>query len=120
MRRVNSFLLSTASFAALIATPAFAQQPPADQSPPEALQSEQEAESGQAAPSCQVPAGTPLPPSCTPASNEAITVTGTRIRRPNLESPLPVTSIGRQEFFQTGNISVGDKLAEVPSIRSTF
>jgi outer membrane receptor protein involved in Fe transport len=54
------------------------------------------------------------------ASNEAITVTGTRIRRPNLESPLPVTSVGGQEFFQTGNVSVGDKLAELPSIRSTF
>jgi outer membrane receptor protein involved in Fe transport len=120
MRRVNPLILSSVSFAALCATPALAQQTKADQPPPEALQSEQEAESGQAAPSCQVPAGTPLPPGCTPASNEAITVTGSRIRRPNLESPLPVTSVGGQEFFETGNVSVGDKLAELPSIRSTF
>jgi outer membrane receptor protein involved in Fe transport len=126
MRRVNSFLLSTASFAALAATPAFAQQTQSDQAPPEALQTEQQIESGQA-PNCNVPVGTALPPGCAapaaeavPPSGEAITVTGTRIRRPNLESPLPVTSIGGQEFFQTGNISVGDKLAEVPSIRSTF
>ncbi len=118
MRRINSFFLSTASLAALSATPAFAQQPAADQAPPEALQSEQAIESGQ--PDCNVPAGTALPPGCAPVSSEAITVTGTRIRRPNLESPLPVTSIGGQEFFQTGNVSVGDKLAEVPSIRSTF
>ena len=111
MRRINALFLSTASFAALAATPAFAQQPPADQPPPEALQTEQEVESGQVA---QAQPGQP------PADEAAITVTGTRIRRPNLESPLPVTSIGGQEFFQTGNVSVGDKLAEVPSIRSTF
>jgi Ca-activated chloride channel family protein len=31
-----------------------------------------------------------------------VVVTGTRIRRPNLESAVPVTSIGGEEFFQTG------------------
>src|SRR3954470_7388861 len=120
MRRVNPFILSTVSLAALSASPALAQQTQADTSPPAALQSEQEIESGAAAPSCQVPAGTPLPPGCTPATNEAITVTGSRIRRPNLDSPLPVTSVGGEEFFQTGNVSIGDKLAEVPSIRTSF
>jgi outer membrane receptor protein involved in Fe transport len=111
MRRINPFVLSTVSLAALVAAPAAAQQTQADQPPPQTLQSEQEVESGQNANQEANPS---------PASNEAITVTGTRIRRPNLESPLPVTSIGGQEFFQTGNVSVGDKLAEVPSIRSTF
>jgi outer membrane receptor protein involved in Fe transport len=119
MGRINAILLSGASFAVVAATPAYAQQPPADQAPPEALQTEQAVESGQ--PDCNVPAGTPLPPGCTPPVTEgAITVTGSRIRRPNLDSPLPVTSVGGEEFFQTGNISVGDKLAEVPSIRSSF
>jgi outer membrane receptor protein involved in Fe transport len=120
---LNDTALRTAAIAAIagsFAMPALAQETKADQPPPEALQSEQEAESGQAAPSCQVPAGTPLPPGCTPATNEGITVTGSRIRRPNLESPLPVTSVGGQEFFETGNVSVGDKLAELPSIRSTY
>jgi outer membrane receptor protein involved in Fe transport len=104
----------------MVATPAFAQagQTKSDQSPPQALTSEQEAESGQAA--CKPVAGQPVPASCTPADTNAITVTGTRIRRPNLESPLPVTSVGGEEFFQTGNVSIGDKLAELPSIRSTF
>jgi outer membrane receptor protein involved in Fe transport len=111
MRRINPFVLSTVSLAALVAAPAAAQQTQADQPPPQTLQSEQEVESGQNANQEANPS---------PASNEAITVTGTRIRRPNLESPLPVTSVGGQEFFQTGNVSVGDKLAEVPSIRSTF
>jgi outer membrane receptor protein involved in Fe transport len=113
MRRVNPIILSTVSFAALSASPAFAQDTKQDTPPPVTLQSEQEAESGQDA---QTQNGTqPV------AGNEqAITVTGSRIRRPNLESPLPVTSVGGQEFFETGDVSVGDKLAELPSIASTF
>ena len=118
MRRINPFILSTVSLAAIAASPAAAQQTQADQSPPQALTSEQEVESGQAA--CKPVAGQPLPPNCTPdASSSAITITGTRIRRPNLESALPVTSVGGQEFFQTGNVSVGDKLAELPSDRKS-
>ncbi|MEO7602851.1 MAG: TonB-dependent receptor [Sphingomicrobium sp.] len=113
MRRVNPFILSTVSLAALIATPAFAQDTKVDTPPPETLTSEQEIESGEDA---QSDAGQP-----TAAADEgAITVTGSRIRRPNLESPLPVTSVGGQEFFETGDVSIGDKLAELPSIRSTF
>jgi outer membrane receptor protein involved in Fe transport len=113
MRRVNPIILSTVSFAALSASPALAQQTQADTPPPATLQSEQEVESGQDA---QTQNGTqPV------AGNEqAITVTGSRIRRPNLDSPLPVTSVGGEEFFQTGNVSIGDKLAEVPSIRTSF
>ena len=42
-----------------------------------------------------------------------ITVTGTRIRRPNLESVVPVTSIQGEQFFRQGQTSVGDALNEV-------
>ncbi|MFL6726202.1 MAG: TonB-dependent receptor domain-containing protein [Sphingomicrobium sp.] len=111
--------MSTVSLAAIVATPAIAaQQTKSDKSPPQALKTEQEVKSG--ANACGVTNGQPLPANCTPTNTNAITVTGTRIRRPNLESPLPVTSIGGEEFFQTGNVSVGDKLADLPSIRSTF
>src|SRR6476469_5005422 len=48
--------------------------------------SEQEAESG------------------TQAQGTEVVVTGSRIRRPNLDSPVPVTSVGGQEFFETGNV----------------
>lgn len=123
MRRVNPFILSTVSLAALAATPAYAQvgQTKSDQAPPQALTTEQAVKSGQPTPNCNVPVGVPLPPACTPAAaGEAITITGTRLRSPNLESPLPVTSVGGQEFFQTGNVSIGDKLAELPQIASTF
>ncbi|HEY0130632.1 MAG TPA: VIT domain-containing protein, partial [Allosphingosinicella sp.] len=37
------------------------------------------------------------------AEGADITVTGTRIRNPNLDSMAPVTSIGGEEFFQRGN-----------------
>lgn len=55
-----------------------------------------------------------------PANCEAIVVTGSRIRSPNLKSSLPVTSIRGTEFFETGNVSIGDTLADLPSLRSTF
>ena len=115
MRRFNPFILSSVSLAAIIASPAVAQQTQSDKSPPATLTSEQEIKSGEDAQSSTNTTANP-----NPTSNEAITVTGSRIRRPNLESPLPVTSVGGEEFFQTGNVSVGDKLAELPSIRSTF
>jgi outer membrane receptor protein involved in Fe transport len=120
MRRFNPFILSTVSLAAFMASPAAAQvgQTKSDQSPPQTLTTEQEIKSGQNA--CEVTNGQPLPANCTPANTSAITVTGSRIRRPNLDSPVPVTSVGGEEFFQTGNVSVGDKLAEIPSIRATF
>lgn len=50
----------------------------------------------------------------------AIVVTGTRISTPNLDSPVPVTSIRGEELFQTGQVSVGDVLNELPALRSTF
>jgi outer membrane receptor protein involved in Fe transport len=49
-----------------------------------------------------------------------IVVTGSRIRRPNLESTVPVTTITGDEFFQTGQTSIGDTLNELPALRSTF
>jgi outer membrane receptor protein involved in Fe transport len=115
MRRFNPFILSTVSLAAIIASPAAAQQTKSDTPPPQAQTSEQEIESNTDAQSSTNSAVNP-----NPTTNQAITVTGTRIRRPNLESPLPVTSVGGEEFFQTGDVSIGDKLAELPSIASTF
>ena len=51
---------------------------------------------------------------------DAITITGSRIRRPNLESAIPITSIGGEEFFQQGQNNVGDTLNDLPQLRSTF
>ena len=49
-----------------------------------------------------------------------VVVTGTRIITPNLESPVPVTTISGEELFQTGTTSVGDLLNDLPALRSTF
>jgi outer membrane receptor protein involved in Fe transport len=54
------------------------------------------------------------------ASGETITVTGSRIRRPNLESTVPITSIGGEQFFQQSQTNVGDTLNDLPQLRSTF
>src|SRR5262245_40121711 len=53
-------------------------------------------------------------------SMDEVVVTGSRIARPNLESPVPVTTVTAEEIFSTGNTSVGDLLNDLPSLRSTF
>jgi outer membrane receptor protein involved in Fe transport len=85
-------------------TPALAQEVPEDAETPG--QSEAEIESGTAV--------------SDDSTDQTITVTGSRIRRPNLESTVPITSIGGEEFFQTGQVAVGDVLNELPALRSTF
>lgn len=50
----------------------------------------------------------------------SITVTGSRIRRPNLDSTTPVTSLDAAQVLNTGNLSLGDALNELPALRSTF
>ncbi len=56
----------------------------------------------------------------TEADEGAIVVTGSRIRQPNLESANPIAVVTGAEIFQTGGISVGDLLNELPQLRSTF
>lgn len=127
MRRSTLLALSSVSFAALtfgIVAPASAQTapPPAQETTgnepdPECLNlpegstrdacisGEVELESGQAA---------------TRDNEEEIVVTGSRIRRPNLDSPVPITSIGAEELTATGDVNIGDRLNDLPAIRSTF
>ena len=54
------------------------------------------------------------------ASEGTIVVTGSRIRRPNLESTVPITSITGESFFQQGQTNIGDTLNDLPQLRSTF
>ena len=51
---------------------------------------------------------------------QAILVTGSRIRRPNLESTIPITSIGGEQIFQQGETNIGETLNDLPQLRSTF
>jgi outer membrane receptor protein involved in Fe transport len=129
VRTPRLLLCSVSATAVALATPAFAQTAPVpptapapqttlpDQSSPNCatngpgstqdncVSGEVETESGQAA---------------TPADTSAIVVTGTRIQRPNLESPVPITSIGQEELTNQGQASVGDALNDLPALRSTF
>lgn len=54
------------------------------------------------------------------ADNSAIVVTGSRIAQPNLESANPVTVVTGEEFFETGSLSVGDLLNDLPQLRNSF
>lgn len=49
-----------------------------------------------------------------------IVVTGSRIRSPNIQSTSPITTVSGEQLFQTGKVSVGDTLNELPQLRNTF
>jgi outer membrane receptor protein involved in Fe transport len=70
---------------------------------PSTLQSEVEVQSGENA-----------------NTDSEIVVTGSRIRRPNLDSVVPVTSIGGEQFFQQSQSNIGDTLNDLPQLSSTF
>ena len=69
----------------------------------------------------KAPASAPAVEDDAPAADTgSIVVTGSRIRKPNLESTIPITSIVGEQFFQQGQTSVGDTLNDLPQLRSTF
>ena len=53
------------------------------------------------------------------ASGEVL-VTGTRIARPNLDSSVPITAITAADLTDSGNVSLGDELNQLPALRATF
>jgi outer membrane receptor protein involved in Fe transport len=117
MRRFQASILGSASVAALaiagFATPAAAQDAPAAGQNCASLPTQAERDA------CT--AGEVGTQSTAPATEGgAITVTGTRIRRPNLESTVPITSVGIQELTDTGDVNLGDNLNDLPSLRSSF
>ena len=57
---------------------------------------------------------------CDSDESGAIVVTGSRIARPNLESTVPVVTITGEDLSQTGRVSVGDVLNDLPALQSTF
>ena len=53
-------------------------------------------------------------------NDDAIVITGSRIRSANVESTSPITTVSGDQLFQTGKVSVGDTLNELPQLRNTF
>lgn len=49
-----------------------------------------------------------------------LVVTGSRLTRPTLSSPTPLTSVNVTELTDRGSVSLGDSLNDLPSLRSTF
>src|SRR4051794_41760413 len=85
-------------FSVLAAAPAYAQggQPTTDCT---TLPTQAERDACTAHPATTTPADAAAPTTAAPAATEqAITVTGTRIRRPNLQSPVPITSVTAEEL----------------------
>ncbi|MBX9728066.1 MAG: TonB-dependent receptor, partial [Sphingopyxis sp.] len=101
--RKSSLLVGTTFFAvaAAMATPALAQDAPA---PAECV----DENANGVCDSDEEGAGT------------AIVVTGTRIARPTLNSSVPLTSVTTEDLQGTGELSLGDALNDLPSLRSTF
>lgn len=60
--------------------------------------------------------GTPV----TDQDDKSIVVTGSRIRSPNAESTVPITSITAAEIFESGRVQIGDVLNDLPQLRSTL
>jgi outer membrane receptor protein involved in Fe transport len=89
------------------ATPAFAQTPPAPDQTTNSTNPAQIEAANQAGTQSKAP-------------ETSIVVTGSRIRRPNLESVVPITSIQGEQIFQRGNADVGETLNDLPQLRSTF
>ncbi|UVO54071.1 TonB-dependent receptor domain-containing protein [Sphingomonas sp. SUN039] len=54
------------------------------------------------------------------STSSTIVVTGSRIARPTLSSPVPVTSVSAEDILSSGDLNVGDALNDLPSLRSTF
>jgi outer membrane receptor protein involved in Fe transport len=88
---------SVIGLAMLSAMPAFAQDQKADE--PEATEEDDAAEESASGP---------------------ILVTGSRISRPTLGSAVPLTSVTVDDITGTGEVSLGDALNDLPSLRSTF
>ena len=59
-------------------------------------------------------------PEATEEVGKEVVVTGSRIRRPNLESTVPITSITGKSLIKGADTNIGDQLNELPQLRSTF
>lgn len=54
------------------------------------------------------------------SSSDVVVVTGSRIARPGVDTVVPVTSVTAEDLLDTGNLSLGDALNQLPTLRSTF
>ena len=91
---------SAISLALFSAIPSFAQDAQADEANPQVEEAEEEVEEE--------------------GIGQPILVTGSRIARPTVQSAVPLTSVTVEDLTGTGELSLGDALNDLPSLRSTF
>lgn len=73
-----------------------------------------------AAPQTTTPADPQAAPETDKAPEKEITITGSRIRSPNVVSDIPITSISGDTILKSGQANVGEALNNLPQLRSTF
>jgi outer membrane receptor protein involved in Fe transport len=116
---VSSLLRATALVGVLAGIPsvAFAQVESTSQSPSSTGEAEQDA-AGQKSEQQNAPDTSDS--NAQPPAQADIVVTGSRISRPNDTSISPITTISGAELQQTGRVSTGDVLNDLPALQSTF
>jgi outer membrane receptor protein involved in Fe transport len=60
------------------------------------------------------------PNATTDNDKSEIVITGSRIRRPDLESTVPIATIKGEDIYKTANNNLGEELNNLPQLRSTF
>lgn len=82
------------------------------------------AKSDTPAPAATPQTTTPTDPQAAPdadtSGEKEITITGSRIRSPNVVSDIPITSISGDTVLKSGQANVGEALNNLPQLRSTF
>ena len=119
---LSSSALRSALFigvAAAVAAPAFAQPgattTPKDPNAPPATSATQ----APPPPSADTN-GTQTDANGAPVADNTLYVTGSRIRRPDLESTVPVAILRTEDIYESSNPNVGEALNNLPQLRSTF
>jgi len=74
-------------------------------------------------PQAEAPAGASIadaPKDDAARPGEDIVITGSRIRSPNAQSVVPISTVSAAELTQTARTSIGDVLNDLPQLTSTF
>ncbi len=110
MRKSNLRATAGRQALALLGAGVFAAAPAFAQDTPET------APSSETQPSASQQAAVATDPVAAADSDDAIIVTGSRIARPDLEAPSPVTTVSAEQFELTGTVTVETLLNELPQL----
>jgi outer membrane receptor protein involved in Fe transport len=110
MRKSNLRATAGRQALALLGAGVFAAAPAAAQDTPET------APSSETQPSESQKPAVATDPVAQADTDDAIVVTGSRIARPDLEAPSPVTTVGSEQFDLTGTVTVETLLNELPQL----